>query len=1526
MSAAASIRTVTAILCFAAPAGCFAQANLNLAQLIQRGRANERATDAYAGVFLPTDRNDSRGIQQARQRIAAGEYAQAIRFLDEVLNREEDSFVRSDQRSDYVGLKASARQIIGDLLPAGREAYETTFGPVARRELRKVVATGDYAGLKRLVRRYFHTPAGLEAALLLADHEADMGRQLAAALAYDQLLATPAAARFQPQLGLKSVVSWLAVGNDQRAESIVNDLLPMQPRFGVAGREYQLRASQVDPLDWLRQTLGEPSAKDFAPEQQWLTPRGNPARNGQAKGGLPHMRVAWEVRLLSHPALEDAYDEIWSSMTRSGRVALPAAAPLAVGDYLITRCARNLIAIDFATGKRVWQTQPQRMPALEKLANGDTDAESDREDQQPARTFAQRIWEDRLYNTISSDGQRVYVIRDLSPPQIQDFRQFGMPAQRESSAAGTNRLCAYDLVTQGKLVWEIDGRARSDRLEGAFFLGAPLAIGKSLYAIVEIHDERAIYLTAIDRQTGALQWRQRLADLETDIVADSQRRLQSSMPSYDAGILVCPTGAGVVVGIDLAKSSLAWAYRYESKQTPRLDFRGRRNLAPKHLGKWADSSITIAKGKVLLTPPESNSLHCLDLATGRLLWQRDRGTSLYVAGVDDGRVLLVGQRSLSAVRLEDGEASWSQPKLLLEADAMPTGRGIMSDGKYYLPLSTAEVIAVDMELGEIVGRALSRSGQLLGNLVCYRGAVISQTGRFLDRLEQVEVLRSKSEARLVADPDDFQALRTLGGVAFNEGQLDRAIEMLERAYKSEPSDLQTREVLRECLLTALDEDFVRHRTRMPLFAEIQDSTEQGRLTLLRLQTQGLLEVGDTWSAFVSCLQMVDLVDRSQKMLQIGRDHQVELSRWLQIQIATIWEKADLKVRRKISERLEKMLDLSVASDSKDRTRQLLACFGSLAIADSLRLQLAEDYATAGDLLRAQQLLLALTKSTDESLRGQAVARCSALLHQLGFVRLAHLFDSELRGSLADTLCLDGKTGRQCVDSLSPTGGLDWPYGLVKASPVMSRDPRTRLGARSPLSELRLERCDEVLGSCNVFLESNRRLIVRDSQGTEIFRTALEEDNQFRMVRYGSAYGVSRGSLLVLSLGSRVVAINTLAAGDKNSDAMLWRRATSSRLGRQFPAIANASGGAAKRPGSYRAPRSQQDGKWIGILGPLTRDSCIFQEQQRLLCVHPLTGELKWSRSDVPSNCDLFGDDRYLFVVPRGQTIGQIFSTIDGRRLGETTLPLWQEQVATLGRHFLRWRKRIDRKMELSSIDALTGETVWTKHFDAHSALDVAQGRYVAIVERSGRCVVVDGVDGEYLIDHAIRPTSNIHALHLLAGTDNFVVAVQELPRASTRGRAISVLNSGDFTPFDGQVVVFDRASGKPAFDPPATVERQALMLSQGADLPVVAFAGNIRRRDSNGGRQSLGVLLLEKASGRVLFDNDSLPTSVNHFVLHAAEADQSTLVVEMASREIQLDFSGENRPPEPPAMHQVTAETGKNPKGLLNLGKKLFGF
>lgn len=1491
----------------------------------------EESAGMPARVHPPTDRALSRGMRRAAGFIEAGEFSQALAFLDEILARDEDFFSEGSAEGRFIGIKELARRLIRDLPAEGRRTYEITYGPVAERLLREAATQGDAAGLQHIVQRYFYTSAGFQAALLLAAGESDAGRHLSAALVYQELLDVPEARRqFDPQLTVLAAASWLAAEDPHRAEQLLASLDGRgRQALTVAGREHSL-GDLSHPLQWLASTVGEPSDSSAPPERQWLTYRGNASRNAATEGGLPHMRVRWRTEMLRpYARLEQLFEEFRADLQRSGQAMPVASAPLAVGDYILVRRPMGLLAVDYRTGKRVWQSELKRDPKLEQLVNSGAGPQNEAAIAEPAQAFARQMWQDYLYGVMSSDGERVFAIRDLPLPSAQDFEMptfMGAPVE-----APSNRLTAYDLATEGALAWEIDGAAATGELAGAFFLGAPLAMGPSLFVLVEIRDD--IHLASLNRLTGALEWRQQLANLETGVRLDLRRRLQAAMPSYDNGILVCPTGAGLVVGVDLAKRSLAWAYRYNT--LPPFD--GVVRIAPTGggsdaagAGQWTDCGAVIADGRILMTPPESGELHCLDLRTGELLWKQPRGEMQRLACVEDGRILLVGAAKLRSIRLEDGASAWPDDgDVELPADAAPAGNGFVSGGKYFFPLTTSEVIAVDLAQGTVQSRVQSRDGAALGNLICHRGSVISQNGLFLDCFDQVDALRTWCEDRLASHPNDAEALRKLGEIAYNDDRLSDAIDLVERSYQGDPDDLETREMLAECLADALDSEFTAYRTRLPLLEELGERGAIGPLRLLQIKAQGLLDSGDPLGSAEACLQLYRTAGRTDDLLQLRRGHRALVSRWVRSQWSAAWDAATEEGKAVLAEQLRNEARDLELDQNQDRLERFLAFFGSAPNVDDLKLIQARRLVAAKRNIEAQQLLLDLTHAADEAIRREAVARVASQLHAANQHLAAREFDQRLASEFADAVCLDGATGQELVERWSEAAQdsfIDWPTGAVHVRTVPVSGGSAASRARAPVWSVRLEQADSVLASgAGSLAMRGGELTWSDGYGREFFSVGMESESQAFYRQTGSIYGSSRGNLLVVSLGRELAAYNTLGSDSRESSPLLWRANLGSNFEYQDVYIEELTRATESRAGSYRAPRMVLNDRWVGVIGPITSLGCIYQDQRRLSCVDPITGELKWSRDDAPPGCDLFGDDRYVFATPKGSTRAIVYSTIDGRELGTAEVPPWTEQVTTRGRVVIRWSKNDAGGLSLVAQDALTGQVEWRQDFAAQSRIDIDADRYIAVVEPTGRLVILDAADGTALSEQALPKQPPMDEVHLLAGTESFVIVIDH---ASTRAEArqVRAFYSGETPVIDGQVLVIDRSENQVAWSRPVTVARQALLIDAPRDLPFITFAGTLVSRGPSEGPDKMTLLLVDKATGRSLYSEDGLPLAgAGYCGLRVSNAAEREVTVDMATRALVMKFTGDRRPPEPPALADVETESDRASGGLIGIIRNLGG-
>jgi len=109
--------------------------------------------------------------------------------------------------------------------------------------------------------------------------------------------------------------------------------------------------------------------------------------------------------------------------------------------------------------------------------------------------------------------------------------------------------------------------------------------------------------------TGELEWAQTLAAVKERLTTDVGRRVQAVHLAYGDGVLVCPTNAGAILGVDLLTHSLVWAKPYrEAQRRPPGTAPGHDALRPRrHDAAKTCWSISISRLIGNAQPPSSRT-------------------------------------------------------------------------------------------------------------------------------------------------------------------------------------------------------------------------------------------------------------------------------------------------------------------------------------------------------------------------------------------------------------------------------------------------------------------------------------------------------------------------------------------------------------------------------------------------------------------------------------------------------------------------------------------------------------------------------------------------------------------------------------------------------------------------------------------------------------------------------------------------------------------------------------------------------
>lgn len=1504
--------------------------------LPQRRGAGGEAQEDIESIFLPAPRTLRQHLTRAQTAIDQGRYGDAVSELGALLASPEltRSGARGDEPQDFflgsaggVGtqrsLKTEAQRLLGSLPARGRELYELQYGAEAKALLEEAVRSGDIEKLSEVGRRYFHTPAGYDATVLLGRLHLDRGRPLAAALCWIRVLENRAsAARYDPDLSVSLATAYLRAERPEQAVSTLRDLRARMPqtRLRIGNQADQPLPESGQELAWLTRHFraGAPLNARLH-THQWTMYRGDPTRNASTSGDRPLRAGRWHSPTASHPADGRLIAELGQGFLDEDVPAIPALQPLAVDNVVLMRTPERLLGLDFQTGKRVWEYPWWDLPS-EARDGGAGDARSGSDTRKVQ--LAQRLWYDAAYGQLSSDGESVFLLDELGYTVTGNTRFLGGPLGPRAmgdAPASHNQLVALDLKREGAYRWMVGGETGLDepKLASAFFLGAPLPLFGQLYVLAEIHSE--IRLVVLDAQTGRQEWSQQLAHVDAQtILNDPQRRLSGASPSFSDGIVVCPTSAGAVVAVDMATRSLLWGYQYAPLVTMNRNF-GIMQPYPGQVlrpgNRWLEGTATVAGGAVLLTPPESSKLICLDLLTGEPKWPaRERveelGDMLYVACVHDGAVVLVGRTQVQALRLSDGKPAWPQPvRLAQDVREMPSGRGYYSEHFYYLPTTASRLLKIDLEAGKIVER--TRTDRVLGNVICFRDHVIGQGLDGLSVYYQMTPLQQQVTERLAKSPDDAWALARRGELLLNEGQVRDALVSLRSAYELTPNDQEVRNLLVNTFLIALQEDFPRHLDLAPQIEPLIDDPLR-RIGYLRVLSAGLLAQGRLPEAWDASLAVADLLTREQPHLPslweapaaVDSNWSSRWDRWFEARFAELWAVADESLKRTMEDVVRARREAALQGSVGD-LRQFLALFGPHPLADSVRLKLADELIKANEWLAAEWELGQLLSRTEPAEVAGATARLAQLAVLSGRPAAAVSYYRELKERWGELPCHEGQTGAQLFSAASAhpalTAAFDadrpWRAGRVKTEESPQGVNRQAYRRTIPVP-LHAQSGPAVPVSAVVFDAGIGAALARDPEGRSLFRVKFNTGMTFYSQQPGLTQATALGSLLMLAVADQVATVDTLKAPASEDEAVLWRESLTQSIPDLSPQPARSLARYVTNPLDPAAPPknylADAGDRPLGRLGPLTHRGVYYQKVRTLICSDPLTGRTNWSRSDIPQGAEIFGDDQFVYAVGPDSNQGVVLGALDGHLLRRLQVPDFQHRWTV-------WKNRVlTCKQDAAGIhlvlhDAQSSTNVWSETFPPGSRGTLVGNQDVAVLQPDGRLLVRSLAHARPLVEYKLAAEPQLHALLVVPSREQFVIC-------TTRDESERVaVNSGvPVERIQGRVYAFDRRTGQPQWPAPAYLDGYSLPFWQPPDAPALWFLKQYSSRTLQavpGADLKAAVLCLDRRTGRVLFAKDDLPSQVNAHEIESSRESQ-TCSLSVSGYSATLTFTEEPIPPE----------------------------
>ncbi len=343
---------------------------------------------------------------------------------------------------------------------------------------------------------------------------------------------------------------------------------------------------------------------------------------------------------------------------------------------------------------------------------------------------------------------------------------------------------------------------------------------------------------------------------------------------------------------------------------------------------------------------------------------------------------------------------------------------------------------------------------------------------------------------------------------------------------------------------------------------------------------------------------------------------------------------------------------------------------------------------------------------------------------------------------------------------------------------------------------------------------------------------------------------------------------------------------------------------------------------LGSLGPVTPNGVVYQDDNELKCVDPLTGVTLWARTDIPLGCELFGDGNRVFAADVGGKDTYVLRLTDGQLLGKRDRP-HSEWLMTAGNNVAQLASGTSHGNQylLSVRDVWRKNTLYEVELPNTAKFSLVEPNAIAEFDPSGQFRLIDVPSGRLVVDEKLDAVPGTQAIHTILAGDSLFVFIT----AQIQSQVRPLGQPFDYPIINGPVYAFNVKTGKQLWSGPALVRNRGVYLSQPLDIPFLVFADRkLGHTATSGANSQIRVLCLDKRTGETVYRNDQVPdSSVPHFSIRSDIERRPVVSLELGTAKIQLTITDRPRPPQPPANDDLEGSREIVERGLRGLGLKL---
>jgi hypothetical protein len=205
-------------------------------------------------------------------------------------------------------------------------------------------------------------------------------------------------------------------------------------------------------------------------------------------------------------------------------------------------------------------------------------------------------------------------------------------------------------------------------------------------------------------------------------------------------------------------------------------------------------------------------------------------------------------------------------------------------------------------------------------------------------------------------------------------------------------------------------------------------------------------------------------------------------------------------------------------------------------------------------------------------------------------------------------------------------------------------------------------------------------------------------------------------------------------------------------------------------------------------------------------------------------------------------------------------------------------------------DPWSGKDLWSRNFEDTTQVSLVEFDEVAVLEPSGKFVVLSLADGAIRFDAGTEPEPRLQQLHVIRGRDQYVAVANQVSGNALPGWGNVTTQS---VAVAGRIYGFDRMTAKRLWV--HEFDRHGIDLHQPANLPILTLMSSFNPPRPNSGSLEFGLTLIDKRTGQKILDERKFEEPLL-FVEYAADVVQKQLELRFVKSVRRLTFTDKPLP------------------------------